>query len=73
MLALDDSLSMNEQEVGSIALKSLSILGLAINKLEITKLIIGKITNTFEILHGFEENFNLEKCKEVISKFSFQY
>ena len=50
MIALDNSLSMREQEVGILALQSLAVLGTALSKLEIQDLLIGKITNTLEVL-----------------------
>ena len=81
MIALDDSLSMKDQGVGYLALESLSVLGMALNKvrplfnlqLDISQMIIGKITNTLEILHNTEEQFSFAKCEQVSRSFSFAY
>ena len=73
MIALDNSLSMREQEVGILALQSLAVLGTALSKLEIQDLLIGKITNTLEVLLSQDDQFSQEKCQEIMEAFDFGY
>ena len=73
MLAIDDSLSMKEQDVGFFALESLTMIALAMSKLEVGQIAISKIDDGFKLLHPFDVPLNSTDGPYILSQFSFEY
>ncbi len=53
LIGIDDSLSMSNQSVGPLALQSMMVLGLALQKLEVGQIGIASITNQCNMLLDF--------------------
>lgn len=70
---MDDSLSMSNQSVGPLALQSLMVLSLALQKLEVGQIAIASITDKANILLDFNQHINLNTGAKVLSSFSFDY
>ena len=73
MLAIDDSLSMGEQNVGFFALESLTVLALAMSKLEVGQIAISKIGDGLDLLHPFDSPLTTSDGPYILSQFNFQY
>ena len=73
MLAIDDSLSMSEQNVGFLALESLTMMALAMSRLEIGQLAISGIKQGLQLLHPFDKPLTSNEGPYILSQFKFQY
>jgi midasin len=72
-LAIDDSLSMKEHNLGFFALESLVIVSSALNRAGIGKISICGIKEDMEVYHSHTEVFNREKGSYLLSKFKFDF
>ena len=72
-LAIDDSLSMKEHNLGFFALESLVIVSSALNRAGIGKISICGIKEDMEVHHSHTEVFNREKGSYLLSKFKFDF
>ena len=73
MIAIDDSLSMSEQNVGFLALESLTVLALAMSKLEVGQISICKIAEELKLLHPFDTPLRNSDGPYILSQFKFEY
>ena len=73
MLGIDNSLSMQEQNVGKLALQSLTTLSLAMTKMEVGKISIASIDKGFGLLHHFETPLVPADIPFILSQFNFDY
>ena len=73
LLAIDDSFSMNQHGLGSIAIKGLAALAQALNKLEVGQLAVGAIRSGLTVLHDFSSLFLPENGAFVLSELKFNY
>ena len=73
MLAIDDSLSMSEQNVGFFALESLTTLALAMSKLEVGQISISRIEDGMKLLHPFDTPLTSAEGPYILSQFTFEY
>ena len=73
MLAIDDSLSMSEQNVGFFALESLTMMALAMSRLEIGQLAISAIKQGMQLLHPFDKPLTSNEGPYILSQFKFRY
>ena len=73
LLAIDDSFSMNQHGLGSIAVKGLAALAQALNKLEVGQLAVGAIRSGLTVLHDFSSLFLPESGAFVLSELKFNY
>ncbi|KAM3143024.1 hypothetical protein pb186bvf_004842 [Paramecium bursaria] len=71
MLALDDSLSMNQ--VGMVSLESLTSLSLALSKMECGQICIASIHEGMKLLHDLQKQFSDRDCPFMLGSFSFSY
>jgi len=72
-LAIDDTLSMSEKNVGYLALESLITLALALTKLEVGKINISGIRNGIHEVLPFSKPFQSSDGQRIISQFTFKY
>jgi len=73
MIAIDDSLSMKEHNLGFFALESLVIVTTALNKAGLGKLCVCGIKKDMDVYHKFDEMFTKEKGAYILSKFKFDF
>jgi hypothetical protein len=73
VLAIDDSLSMSEKNVGYLALESLLTLALALTKLEVGKINISGIRNGMHEVLGFDQTFVPSEGQRIVSQFNFKF
>ena len=73
LLAIDDTSSMSEQNVGPLALQALTTLALALTKLEVGQIGIAAIRNQQEQFHPFERTFIASDGSKLIDNFGFRF
>uniref|UniRef100_A0A7S3CKX2 VWFA domain-containing protein n=1 Tax=Strombidium rassoulzadegani TaxID=1082188 RepID=A0A7S3CKX2_9SPIT len=73
LLAIDDSLSMNEQNLGFFSLESLVTMVEALNKLEVGSVAVARIRSRMEMLLSFEDSYSNEKSAFILSQFDFKH
>lgn len=73
LLAVDDSSSMMEKNVGREALYSLSILAGALTKASVGDLTIASIRNGMKIVEGPTKTWSERTTDKVFKEFNFQY
>eukprot|EP00828_Plagiopyla_frontata_P047014 TRINITY_DN8573_c0_g1_i1.p1 TRINITY_DN8573_c0_g1~~TRINITY_DN8573_c0_g1_i1.p1 ORF type:complete len:358 (-),score=60.19 TRINITY_DN8573_c0_g1_i1:182-1255(-) len=73
LIALDNTLSMKENDVGILALQSLIILSLALAKIDVGEIGIAGISNGMDLLHDFQIPFTAEAAPYILSTFDFTY
>jgi hypothetical protein len=73
VLAIDDSLSMSEKNVGYLALESLLTMALALTKLEVGKINISGIRNGMHEVLGFDQTFVPSEGQRIVSQFNFKF
>lgn len=71
-MALDDSFSMQENQIGLQSLFSLSILAQAINQSQIGDLVLAKMDKTFNLLFDQKELTDTLR-EEICLKFNFDF
>lgn len=71
LIAIDDSLSMREQNLGFFSLESLITLVEALNRLEVGKIAVARIRDRLELLQSFEDNYSNERSAFIVSQFFF--
>lgn len=72
-LAIDDTLSMSEKNVGYLALESLIILALALSKLEVGKLNISGIRSGLHEVLPFTKPFIQSDGQRILDNFDFTF
>lgn len=72
-LAIDDSLSMKEKNVGFFALEALTTLMIALDKIEVGEICVSAIRNGMHVVHPFEKQLMLSAGPELVSHFDFSY
>ena len=72
-LAIDDTLSMSEKNVGYLALESLITLALALTKLEVGKINISGIRNGMHEVLPFSKPFTPSDGQRILMEFSFKF
>ncbi|KAL4485768.1 hypothetical protein ABPG72_012308 [Tetrahymena utriculariae] len=73
LLAIDDSLSMSQQNVGYFALQSMTILSLAMSKMEVGQIGIAAIKDGLQLLHDFNTPLTPADSPFILSQFSFTH
>lgn len=73
LLAIDDSLSMSQQNVGFFALQSMTTLSLAMSKLEVGQIGIAAIKNGLQLLHDFSKPLTPAESPFILSHFDFTH
>ncbi|CAD8184490.1 unnamed protein product [Paramecium pentaurelia] len=73
LLALDDSLSMSENQVGYLSLQSLTSLSLALSKMEAGQIGIASIHEGMRLLHDFNKPFTQLDCPFILGQFNFEF
>lgn len=73
ILAIDDSLSMNEKNVGYFALEALTTFAIALNKLEVGEIMIAAIRSGMTELHPFNKPFSPSEGPKLISNMGFDF
>ena len=72
-IAIDDSLSMKEHNLGFFALQSMIILSSALSKVNIAKISVCSIENEMHLLNSFDESLSKEKLAYILSHFKFNF
>lgn len=73
ILAIDDTLSMSEKNVGYLALESLITLALAMTRLEVGRIAICGIRNGLHEVLPFDKPFLPSEGQRILNEFSFKY
>lgn len=73
MLAIDDTLSMSEKNVGYLALESLITMALALTRLEVGRISIAGIRNGLHPVLPFEKPFLPSEGQSLLDNFSFSF
>eukprot|EP01017_Pseudomicrothorax_dubius_P037701 TRINITY_DN5563_c0_g4_i1.p1 TRINITY_DN5563_c0_g4~~TRINITY_DN5563_c0_g4_i1.p1 ORF type:complete len:274 (+),score=45.84 TRINITY_DN5563_c0_g4_i1:93-914(+) len=73
LIAIDDSLSMKENQVGPMALHSMALLSLALEKLDVGQVGIGAIRDGLKLLHSFDKPLSTVDFPQILSEFTFEY
>jgi MoxR-like ATPase len=74
MLAIDDTLSMSEKNVGYLALEGMITLALALSKMEVGKLGISGIRNGLHEVLGFNSPFiPSSEGQKILDEFTFNF
>jgi MoxR-like ATPase len=72
-LAIDDTLSMSEKNVGYLALESLIILALSLSKLEVGKLNISGVRSGLHEVLPFSKPFTPSEGQKILDNFTFTH
>lgn len=67
LIAIDDSLSMREQNLGFFSLEAMVTLVEALNRLEVGKVAIARIRDRLELLQSFEDSYSNERSSFIVS------
>ena len=67
LVAIDDTLSMSENNLGFFSLEALVAITEALNRLEVGKIAVARIRDRLELVHSFEEPLTAEKTSFAIS------
>ena len=73
LVAIDDTLSMSENNLGFFSLEALVAITEALNRLEVGKIAVARIRDRLELVHSFEESLTAEKTSFAISQFEFAH
>ncbi|EGR30434.1 type a von willebrand factor domain protein [Ichthyophthirius multifiliis] len=73
LLAIDDSMSMQHQNVGFFALQSMTTLSLAMSKMEVGQIGIAAIKQGLNLLHDFNKQLTPADSPYILSAFQFQH
>lgn len=73
LIAIDDSLSMNEQNLGFFSLEAMVTLVEALNRLEVGKVAVARIRDRMELLQSFEDSYSNEKTAFIVSQYEFKH
>ena len=73
LLAIDDSLSMNEQGCGFFSLEDMVTLIEALERLEVGKVAVARIRDRLEMLKSFECANSTERTAFALSSFTFEH
>lgn len=73
LIAIDDSLSMKEANLGFFSLEASVALGEALNRLEVGKVAVARIRDRMELVQSFEDNYTSERAAHIVSAFDFKY
>jgi len=73
LIAIDDSLSMQEQNLGFFSLEAMVTLIEALNRLEVGKIAVARIRDRMELLQSFEDNYSNERSAFIVSQYNFEH
>ena len=73
LIAIDDSLSMDEQNLGFFSLEAMVTLVEALNRLEVGKVAVARIRDRMELLQSFEDAYSNERSAFIVSQFGFKH
>jgi len=73
MLAIDDTSSMSQQNVGPLALQALTVLALSLSKLEVGQIGVGSIRNGLTMVHDFDKTFVPADGSKLLKNFGFNF
>jgi midasin len=73
LIAIDDTLSMKENNLGFFSLEAMIALTEALNKLEVGKVAVARIRDRMDLLHGFDDNYTSERAGFIVSQFEFAH
>lgn len=72
-VAIDDSLSMKENNLGFFSLEAMVTLVEALNRLEIGQVAVARIRDRLELLQSFEDSYSNERTAFVINQYEFEH
>ena len=73
LIAIDDSLSMKENNLGFFSLEATITMIEAMNRLEVGKVAVARIRERMELLQTFEDSYSNERSSFIISQFDFKH
>jgi len=73
LIAIDDSLSMKENNLGFFSLEAMVALTEALNRLEVGKVAVARIRERMELLQSFDEPYSSERAGFAINQFGFEH
>jgi midasin len=73
LIAIDDSLSMHENNLGFFSLEASVALQEALQRLEVGKVAVARIRDRLDLIQSFEDSYGSERAAHQLSEFSFQH
>ena len=73
LIAIDDSLSMKESNLGFFSLEASVAIGEALNRLEVGKVAVARIKDRLELVQSFEDSYTSEKAAHILQSFEFKH
>jgi midasin len=73
LLAIDDTMSMNSNNLGFFSLESMIAIVEAFNMLEVGKVAVARIRDRMELVHSFEDTYSAERAAFMLSQFKFSH
>jgi len=73
LVAIDDTASMKEQNLGFFSLEAMVTLVEALNRLEAGKVAVARIRDRMELLQSFEDSYSNERTAFITSQYSFEH
>ena len=73
LVAIDDSLSMKEQNLGFFSLEAMVTLVEALNRLEVGQVAVARIRDRMELLQNFEDTYSNERSAFIVSQYNFSH
>lgn len=73
LIAIDDSLSMRENNQGFFSLEAMIALTEALNRLEVGKVAVARIRDRMELVHSFDDTYTSQKAGFMVSQFNFEH
>lgn len=73
LIAIDDSLSMKEHNLGFFSLEAMVTLVEALNRLEVGQVAVARIRDRMELLQSFDDSYSNEKTAFVINQYEFEH
>ena len=73
LIAIDDSLSMKENNLGFFSLESLVTIMEALNRLEVGKVAVAGIRERLDLFQSFEDGYSNERTAFIVNQFGFNY
>jgi len=69
LIAIDDSMSMRENNQGFFSLEAMIALTEALNRLEVGKVAVARIRERMDLVHSFDDTYTAEKASHIVSQF----
>ena len=73
LVAIDDTMSMKENNLGFFSLEAMVALTEALNRLEVGKVAVARIRDRMELVHSFDDTYTSERAGFIVNQFDFSH